>query len=99
MQAQDLLKALADGGTVSGAHLAERAGVTRAAIWKQVESLRARGVPVQSQGTAGYRLPWPLQMLDVTAIRGALPTATRQSLGELELHWEIDSTSSEIQRR
>jgi BirA family biotin operon repressor/biotin-[acetyl-CoA-carboxylase] ligase len=99
MQAQELLMALAGGSTISGAHLAERAGVTRAAIWKQVESLRARGVPVQSQGTAGYRLPWPLQLLDVTAIGAALPTATRTSLGELELHWEIDSTSSEIQRR
>lgn len=99
MQAQELLMALADGGTVSGAHLAERAGVTRAAIWKQVESLRARGVPVQSQGTAGYRLPWPLQLLSVPAIRAALPASARKSVGELELHWEIDSTSSEIQRR
>jgi len=99
MQVQELLMALAGGGTISGAQLAERAGVTRAAIWKQVESLRARGVPVQSQGTAGYRLPWPLQLLDETAIRTALPTSTRASLGQLELHWEIDSTSSEIQRR
>ncbi|RAO75805.1 biotin--[acetyl-CoA-carboxylase] ligase [Dyella jiangningensis] len=99
MQAQELLMALAEGSTISGAQLAERAGVTRAAIWKQVESLRARGVPVQSQGTAGYRLPWPLQLLDVSAIRAALSPSTRASLGELELHWEIDSTSSEIQRR
>lgn len=99
MQAHELLMALADGGTISGAQLAERAGVTRAAIWKQVESLRARGVPVQSQGTAGYRLPWPLQLLTLPAIRTALPATTRKSLGELELHWEIDSTSSEIQRR
>ncbi len=99
MQAHELLKALADGATVSGAQLAERAGVTRAAIWKQVESLRARGVPVQSQGTAGYRLPWPLQLLDAPAIRAALPAPASASVGGLELHWEIDSTSSEIQRR
>jgi len=99
MQAQELLTALADGGTVSGALLAERAGVTRAAIWKQVEALRARGVPVESRGTAGYQLPWPVQLLNLPAIRAALPAATRKSLGALELHWEIDSTSSEIQRR
>ncbi|HET6554813.1 MAG TPA: biotin--[acetyl-CoA-carboxylase] ligase [Dyella sp.] len=99
MQAQELLLALADGGTVSGAQLAERAGITRAAIWKQVESLRARGVPVQSQGTAGYRLPWPLQLLDAAAIKAALPAKVRKQVGLLELHWEIDSTSSEIQRR
>lgn len=99
MQAQELLVALADGGMVSGAQLAERAGVTRAAIWKQVEALRSRGVPVESRGTAGYCLPWPVQLLDVETVRAALPDSVRGRLGELELHWEIDSTSSEIQRR
>ena len=99
MQAQELLVALADGDTVSGALLAERAGVTRAAIWKQVEALRARGVPVESRGTAGYCLPWPVQVLGLTDIRAALPGPVRKRLGALELHWEIDSTSSEIQRR
>jgi BirA family biotin operon repressor/biotin-[acetyl-CoA-carboxylase] ligase len=99
MQAQELLVALADGGMVSGASLAERAGVTRAAIWKQIEALRARGMPVESRGTAGYCLPWPVQLLSLPAIQTALSPATRKQLGELELHWEIDSTSSEIQRR
>lgn len=99
MQAQELLVALADGGMVSGAQLAERTGVTRAAIWKQIEALRARGVPVESRGTAGYCLPWPVQLLDVEALRAALPATVRQRMGTLEVHWEIDSTSSEIQRR
>jgi BirA family biotin operon repressor/biotin-[acetyl-CoA-carboxylase] ligase len=97
--AQDLLTALAEGGTVSGALLAERAGVTRAAIWKQVEALRTRGVPVESRGTAGYCLPWPVQLLSRPCIWDAMPLTARQQLGEFELHWEIDSTSSEIQRR
>ncbi|AIF49445.1 biotin--[acetyl-CoA-carboxylase] ligase [Dyella japonica] len=99
MQAQELLVALADGGMVSGAQLAERAGVTRAAIWKQIEALRARGMPVESRGTAGYCLPWPVQLLDDAALRAVLPAGVRSRLGTLELHWEIDSTSSEIQRR
>lgn len=99
MQAQELLNVLADGGTVSGAALAERAGVTRAAIWKQIEALRARGVPVESRGTAGYCLPWPIQLLSLPTVRAALPPAVRKRLGGLELHWELDSTSSEIQRR
>jgi BirA family biotin operon repressor/biotin-[acetyl-CoA-carboxylase] ligase len=99
MQAQELLVALAGGDTVSGALLAERAGVTRAAIWKQIEALRARGVPVESRGTAGYCLPWPVQVLGLQEIRAALPAHVRKDLGALELHWEIDSTSNEIQRR
>jgi len=99
MQAQELLVALADGGMVSGAQLAERAGVTRAAIWKQIEALRARGVPVESRGTAGYCLPWPVQLLDIDTVRTALPAAAHKRLGTLEVRWEIDSTSSEVQRR
>jgi BirA family transcriptional regulator, biotin operon repressor / biotin---[acetyl-CoA-carboxylase] ligase len=99
MQPAQLLAALATGESLSGATLALQTGVTRAAIWKQVEALRARGVPIEARGAAGYRLPWPLQMLDVEQIRAALPTPLASSLGALEVHWELDSTSSELQRR
>lgn len=99
MQAQQLLAALASGEAVSGAQLADRTGVTRAAIWKQVEALRARGVPVEARGAAGYRLPWPVQLLDASRIRAALPRSCASRLGALEVHWELDSTSSELQRR
>ncbi|TAL89888.1 MAG: biotin--[acetyl-CoA-carboxylase] ligase [Rhodanobacter sp.] len=98
MQPLQLLALLARGEPVSGAALAAQAGVTRAAIWKQVESLRARGVPVEARGSAGYCLPWPLQMLDATRIRAALPTPWAQSLRMLAVHGELDSTSSELQR-
>lgn len=99
MQPQQLLAALASGEAISGAQLADREGVTRAAIWKQVETLRARGVPVEARGAAGYRLPWPVQMLDAARIRAALPRGNAARLGALEVHWELDSTSSELQRR
>lgn len=99
MQPGELLAALAPGEPLSGTALAAEAGVTRAAIWKQVEALRARGVPIEARGAAGYRLPWPLQMLDAARIRTALPPALARSLGALEVHWELDSTSSELQRR
>lgn len=99
MQPQQLLAALASGETLSGSRLATEAGITRAAIWKQIEALRQRGVPVESAGAAGYRLPWPTQMLEQSAVRTALPAAVARRLGALELHWEIDSTSSELQRR
>ncbi len=99
MQPAQLLAALAAGEPLSGASLARQAGVTRAAIWKQVESLRARGVPIEARGATGYRLPWPLQMLDAAQLRAALPRSLARSLGVLEVHWELDSTSSELQRR
>lgn len=99
MQARELLAVLAPGEAVSGAQLADQTGVTRAAIWKQVEALRTRGVPVEARGAAGYRLPWPVQLLDESRIRAALPRACASRLGALEVHWELDSTSSELQRR
>ena len=99
MQPQQLLAALAPGDTLSGSRLATEAGVTRAAIWKQIEALRHRGVPIESAGAAGYRLPWPIQMLDGQAIRADLSSAVASRLGALELHWEIDSTSSALQCR
>lgn len=99
MQARDVLTALAGGEAISGAALAETAGVTRAAIWKQIETLRAKGVPIEARGASGYRLPWPLQMLDEGVIRGQLPATVAARLGALEVHWELDSTSNELQRR
>ena len=99
MQPQQLLAALATGETLSGARLAAETGVTRAAIWKQIEALRHRGMPIESAGAAGYRLPWPIQMLDEPSIRADLPAAIGRRLGVLELYWELDSTSSELQRR
>ncbi|HEX7814330.1 biotin--[acetyl-CoA-carboxylase] ligase [Dyella sp.] len=99
MQPRDILAALAGGEAISGSALAEGAGVTRAAVWKQIEVLRSRGVPIEARGAAGYRLPWPLQMLDAAAIEASLPAGTREQLGCLEVHWELDSTSTELQRR
>ncbi|TAL74289.1 MAG: biotin--[acetyl-CoA-carboxylase] ligase [Rhodanobacter sp.] len=99
MQAADLLAELAAGEPRSGVELAAKAGVTRAAVWKQIEALRARGVPIEAGGAAGYRLPWPVQLLDAGHIRAALPTTVARQLGGLEVHWELDSTSSELQRR
>lgn len=99
MQPQQLLATLATGETLSGARLAAETGVTRAAIWKQIEALRHRGVPIESAGSAGYRLAWPIQMLDESSIRTNLSASMARRLGALDLYWELDSTSSELQRR
>ncbi|SEP06401.1 BirA family transcriptional regulator, biotin operon repressor / biotin-[acetyl-CoA-carboxylase] ligase [Luteibacter sp. UNC138MFCol5.1] len=99
MLARDLLDALAGGDAVSGAALARKAGVTRAAVWKQIEALRLKGVPVEAKVGGGYRLPWPTELLDGQRIRAGLAPGTSAQVGMLEVHWEIDSTSSEIARR
>ncbi len=96
LQPRELLKALAPGKPVSGADLAARVGVTRAAVWKHIDALRARGLPIDARTGLGYRLPWPTQLLDAADIEARLDAADR---GRLEVHWELDSTSSELARR
>jgi len=84
---------------VSGSELAARLGVSRAAVWKQIEQLRAAGLDIQAQAGSGYRLAAPLDLLDADAIRAGLAPATARRLGDLDVCWQIDSTSSELLRR
>ena len=94
-----LLAELAHGTTVSGSVLAARLGVTRAAIWKQVERLRDGGLAVVAQPGGGYRLDAPLDLLDLALIRAELSVDERARFGDIALHWQLDSTSSELLRR
>lgn len=93
-----LLAQLAPGGAVSGPALARRLGISRAAVWKQIEAWRGAGLEIDS-GVDGYRLRQPLQPLDAAKIRAALPAGLRRRVGVLENHWQLDSTSSELARR
>ncbi|MEN6343575.1 MAG: biotin--[acetyl-CoA-carboxylase] ligase [Methanospirillum sp.] len=43
-------------GPVSGEVLAEQLGVTRAAIWKQIQELREQGYEIEASQKEGYRL-------------------------------------------
>jgi BirA family biotin operon repressor/biotin-[acetyl-CoA-carboxylase] ligase len=94
-----LLSALSSERAISGTELAARFGVTRAAIWKQIESLRELGIGIEAAAGAGYRLVWPIELLDATIIRAGMPLAQRDRLSELDIRWQVDSTNSELMRR
>ena len=94
MTTRALLEVLATGTPVSGATLAAQLGISRAAVWKQIEQLRARGLPVAARAGQGYALPYPLELLDADAIRAV---ATPETI--IEVHGSLDSTSSELLRR
>lgn len=93
-----VLALLASGDCHAGPDMARRLGISRAAVWKQIEALRAAGLDVQSSDS-GYRLSPPLEWIDPVAIRAGLPAAIRRRVGGIENHWRIDSTSSECLRR
>nr|HML49031.1 HTH domain-containing protein [Clostridia bacterium] len=54
-----LLRLLADGEYRSGEAMSRALGVTRAAVWKRMEALRAQGFQIESGGKRGYRLIVP----------------------------------------
>ncbi len=93
-----LLAALSADTPVSGSDLATRLHVTRAAVWKQIEALRASGAPIMAAAGSGYRLAWPLELLDAGRIAGELDRAVRARLHALDVHWQIDSTNTQLLR-
>jgi BirA family biotin operon repressor/biotin-[acetyl-CoA-carboxylase] ligase len=96
--APELLALIATGGEVSGAEIAATLGITRAAVWKQVEQLRARGLAVQAEAGRGYRLDAPIELLDAARIAAAMAPHERTRVGAIDVRWQIDSTSSELAR-
>ncbi|RBC11222.1 bifunctional biotin--[acetyl-CoA-carboxylase] synthetase/biotin operon repressor, partial [Xanthomonas oryzae pv. oryzae] len=59
MDDRALLAKLAS-GRLSGDALARDAGLTRAAVWKRIQNLRAAGVDIEGRAGDGYRLATPL---------------------------------------
>jgi len=93
-----LLQRLA-AGPISGDLLAREAGLTRAAVWKRIETLRDAGIAIAAVPGRGYRLEQPLDLLEADVIRAALPKAITAQLASLEAAWSLDSTNSELLRR
>jgi BirA family biotin operon repressor/biotin-[acetyl-CoA-carboxylase] ligase len=94
-----VLSALSAQHAVSGSELARRLGVTRAAVWKHIQALRDLGAPIEAAAGRGYQLAWPLETLDAGAIRALLEPALSKRVGNLDVHWQIDSTNSALLRQ
>src|SRR5579863_6634996 len=91
--------ALADGEFHSGEQLAETLGVTRAAVWKAVESLRGLGATLHAVRNRGYRLRSGSDALDSKRIAGLVPPADRAHVRSVEIAWTVDSTNSVLLAR
>jgi BirA family biotin operon repressor/biotin-[acetyl-CoA-carboxylase] ligase len=91
-----LLELIANGQLHSGEALAAALGVSRAAVWKGVERLRAQGIPVLARARSGYQLAAPVELLAEHRIRAALGAPSARSLRRLELLFQVDSTNSRL---
>ena len=88
-----LLALLANGAELSGSAVAAELGITRAAVWKQIEQLRAHGLPIRAEAGHGYRLDAPIELLEATRIEAAISGEIRARVGTIDVHWQIDSTA------
>ena len=71
--AAGILKMLREGaGPVSGGRMASRLGLTRAAVWKAVQSLRDQGFDIQGVPNQGYTLLGETDRLSAPAIGSRL---------------------------
>lgn len=85
----ELLRILSDGKFHSGADIGRTLGLTRAAVWKRMQSLQARtGHSVESVPGKGYRLEQPIDLLDVGRMQKLAGTGC-----SLQLLDSIDSTN------
>ncbi|HEU0152461.1 MAG TPA: bifunctional biotin--[acetyl-CoA-carboxylase] ligase/biotin operon repressor BirA [Arenimonas sp.] len=88
-----LLARLCD-GPASGAALARELGITRSAVWKRIEALRAAGVAIAARPGQGYALAQPLRLLDAGRLAAALSPAAQGELAGLEVLFDTDSTNA-----
>lgn len=88
-----VLALLSDGGWHSGARLAAELGLSRNAVWKQMERIRAAGLDVVAEAGRGYRLPGGLELLDAGRVRAELSGAARRQLAGITIFPSVDSTN------
>jgi BirA family biotin operon repressor/biotin-[acetyl-CoA-carboxylase] ligase len=59
---------------VSGQQISDRLGITRAAIWKQIQALKEQGYTIASAPKKGYRLEQATDRMEADDIRACLET-------------------------
>lgn len=94
-----LLQILNRGGAYSGQALANEIGITRNAIWKQIESLKKNGIPILSNRQTGYQLLTPLIPLDIDDIKAELGKTANNTDINWHLFLDIPSTNGFLKSR
>lgn len=91
-----ILDLLADGGFHSGEQLGRELGISRAAVWKQVEVLRKRGVAIVVAPGRGYRLASPIGAWSGGRLREAIDPAVLTAIAELRVERTTGSTNDVV---
>lgn len=98
-----VLDILSDGKFHSGESLGQALGISRAAVWKQLQKMESMGLQLESVKGKGYRLPDDFELLNEKEIIGYLTPSVERQLQALKIHQSLDSTNrvatDEIQQR
>ncbi len=94
-----ILTLLADGGFHSGTELADALGISRSAVWKQLNGLAELGLQHSAVSGKGYRLDCPLELLAASKINEVVSDQARALISSLEIHDQIDSTNRYLVER
>ena len=91
---EPLLRLLSDGAVHSGEALGEALGISRAAVWKQLQKLQAAGVEVNAVKGSGYQLATALDLLDGKTLAAELRRSLRLPF-TLQVDTQVASTNRE----
>jgi BirA family transcriptional regulator, biotin operon repressor / biotin---[acetyl-CoA-carboxylase] ligase len=92
-----VLTRLADGDFHSGEALARALDVSRASVWNAIRDLEAAGLEIYKVHGRGYRLPYPLALLDRAAIERHLGECAPRFA--IEVRATVDSTNTALLER
>lgn len=88
-----LLKLLGDGHCHSGSELGAKLGVTRSAIWKQINQLIKSGIPIQRIRHQGYQLANQMILLHEQQIKDHIELENSTTPFHFHLLHSVDSTN------
>jgi BirA family biotin operon repressor/biotin-[acetyl-CoA-carboxylase] ligase len=94
-----ILKILQNGGFHSGESLGRQLSVSRTAIWKQLQTLEALGLELESVKGVGYRLPDSFELLNKATILNHIADSHADVSCNLEILQSIDSTNRYARER
>ena len=94
-----ILNALKDGKFHSGESLGELLGVSRTAVWKQLQKLEEIGLQVESVKGTGYRVANGIDLLVKDDITAHLRESNRNEPRSIELFQSLASTNKYLQEQ
>jgi len=94
-----ILALMANGEFHSGTELSDALGVSRSAVWKQMNGLAELGLQHSAVSGKGYRLDKPLELLTHLEINKAVNDQARALISSFEIHDQIDSTNNYLVER